>query len=512
MAKFVYRKLLPIFVGGVLALTAYFTYDGYTKSVTPSTFELAANRLGFNGYTKDNQTISAAKQQEALLKQLQIAGYLQPEKLWQTINHLGVKNPATTFTKIYSAVKKSKADQSDPSKFNAKILRKNLGKGTELDEQDAMDLILYTAQNAFGRKPGQERNELASQDWMNTYKTDYFATATILRLIDRETPERQEYDKAWIAGASRIGVLTRIIDYDYTLSKYNIKVRGETSILAGERGLWANIDGITPSVRDKLVEAYTTKRDFDTIDISLPTGEDKERVKEGQEYMAGLAARSGIKLDPLSSFIQYATKEECPPGYFPGRVYPKYVESKGRKLTETLMSEDLLNTYPPTNVSAITTVDTLVDQHQRPTTASTARDAALKIVQDITGGKYGNKKDFAVLLQTSNPYIERQTLATQREVDKILKYYKLADKGYTVKIDGVGFKCKQDVATVHSELAALIAEKWKTATGEDVLPKRSIEKLLFQTRDNSSITTPWPDMSEVGVRSLLQDFFDDYLS
>ncbi len=110
MAKFVYRKLLPIFVGGVLALTAYFTYDGYTKSVTPSTFELAANRLGFNGYTKYNQTISAAKQQEALLKQLQIAGYLQPEKLWQTINHLGVKNPATTFTKIYSAVQKSQAD------------------------------------------------------------------------------------------------------------------------------------------------------------------------------------------------------------------------------------------------------------------------------------------------------------------------------------------------------------------------------------------------------------------
>ena len=60
MAKFVYRKLLPIFVGGVLALTAYFTYDGYTKSVTPSAFELAANRLGFNGYKKADKIVTAA--------------------------------------------------------------------------------------------------------------------------------------------------------------------------------------------------------------------------------------------------------------------------------------------------------------------------------------------------------------------------------------------------------------------------------------------------------------------
>jgi len=510
MANKIFQKLAPLFISaGILALATYFTYDGYTKSTTPSAFELAANRLGFNGYKKADKIVSAANHQEALLKQLQMAGYFQPATLWQTINHLGVKDPATTFTKIYSAVKKSKADQSEPSKFNAKILRKNLGKGTELDEQDAMDFILYTAQNAFGRKLGQERNELAAHDWMNTHKTDYFAAATTLRLIDRETPERQEYDKAWIAWASRIGVWARIIDYDYTLSKYNIKVRGETSILAGERGLWANIDGITPSVRDKLVEAYVTKRDLDTIDISLPVGEDMERVKEGQEYMASLAARSGVKLDPSSPFIQYATKEECPPGYFPGRVYPKYADSKGRKLTETLMSKDLLTTYPPTNVSAITTVDTLADQGQRPTTSSTARDAAITFVKDIMSGVYGDKKEFVILFETNNPYIERQTIATQREVDKVLKASKLDSR---IKVEGIGFKCKQDVATVHSELAALIAEKWKTATGEDILTKRSIEKLLFQTRDNSSITTPWPDMAEVSTGSLVQDFFDDYLS
>jgi hypothetical protein len=124
-------------------------------------------------------------------------------------------------------------------------------------------------------------------------------------------------------------------------------------------------------------------------------------------------------------------------------------------------------------------------------------------------GVYGNKKEFVILFETNNPYIERQTIAAQRELDKVLKASKLDSR---IKVEGIGFKCKQDVATVHSELAALIAEKWKTATGEDILTKRSIEKLLFQTRDNSSITTPWPDMAEVSAGSLVQDFFDDYLS
>lgn len=214
-----------------------------------------------------------------------MAGYFQPEQLWQVINRLGVKDPVTTFKQTYSAIKKSKADQSDPNKFNAKILRKNLGKGTELDEQDVMDLLLYISQNAFGRKPGQERNELASQDWMNKYKGEYFAAAKVLRLIDREVPEHQDYDGAWIAGASRIGVMARIIDYHYILSKYTIKVNGETAVLAGGRGLWANIDGITPMIRDRLIEAYKTNADLDMLDISLPVGEDKARVDEGMVWL-----------------------------------------------------------------------------------------------------------------------------------------------------------------------------------------------------------------------------------
>jgi hypothetical protein len=368
---------------GVLVLVTNHIHDGYIKSTAQSNFEIAANRLGFIGYKKAGKAISAQEHQEALLNQLQIAGYLQPTNLWKAIVGLGVKDPVTAFKQIYPAIKKSHADQNDPSKFNAKILRKNLGKGTELDEQDTMDLLFYLAQNAFGRKCGQERNELSSQDWMKKYEELYFSNAKVLRLIDREVPEHQSYDAAWIAGASRIGVMARLIDYHNTLSKYNIKVNGETAVLAGARELWANIDGIIPTVRDRLVEAYKAKTDLDTLDISLPVGEDQARIAEGREYMQGLAVRYNIRLNESSPFIQYTTKEECPPGYFPGRVYPNYAEGENRKLTETLMSQDLLATYLLNDGKSITIVDTLAEQDQRPNTASTARDAAKKLVERI---------------------------------------------------------------------------------------------------------------------------------
>jgi hypothetical protein len=180
------------------------------------------------------------------------------------------------------------------------------------------------------------------------------------------------------------------------------------------------------------------------------------------------------------------------------------------------MSEDLLTTYLLHNGRSISIVDTLAEQHQRPNTASTARDAVKKLVERIISGEYGDKKEFVILFETNNPYIERQTIATQREANKILKDYKLSDKGYVIKVEGIGFKCKQDVATIHSEFGALIAEKWKNAVEHQkesgILPKRAIESLQFQTRDNSAPLIPEPDVSNVDLSgNFFQELFDEYL-
>jgi hypothetical protein len=181
------------------------------------------------------------------------------------------------------------------------------------------------------------------------------------------------------------------------------------------------------------------------------------------------------------------------------------------------MAEDLLQSFFSTQKSVI--VDTSNVNDHRPTTATTAKDAAKVLVEEISAGKYGDQKDFKILYQTNNPYIDRQTLVTQQEVDKVLLEYGLQEKGYEIIVKGVGFGCKQDVPTVHSELGALLAEKWKLAAQKDeqagVMPKRDIKSLLFQTRDNSLIVSDEPDISDieisVGLKDILISWFDDHM-
>ena len=96
-----------------------------------------------------------------------------------------------------------------------------------------------------------------------------------------------------------------------------------------------------------------------------------------------------------------------------------------------------------------------------------------------------DKKNFIILFCSSNPYIERKTLIVQEQVDQTLRDYNLIEKGFKVRIEGVGCSSKSSLAIVHSELAALITEKWKAAVADMEKPKRDIKDLLFQTRNKN---------------------------
>ena len=153
------------------------------------------------------------------------------------------------------------------------------------------------------------------------------------------------------------------------------------------------------------------------------------------------------------------------------------------------MAQDLFKKYLDLGFEII---DTNALEFQRPTTATTVRDAAEYLVKQILQGIYGTQKEFVILFQTNNPYIERMTIAAQREADEVFKKYHLQEKGYSIKIDGVGFACKQDVVTVHSELAALMAEEWKQAFQDEENAAEYLKTLLFQTRNNNFIDEPMP--------------------
>lgn len=450
-----------------------------------STFESSATKLGFD---------SAAKQ-EALLKIFYYAGYLNPHSLWTDLNSIeGIKNHAQeAFEIIYPALVGAHADQRDAKQFHPETLRTKLFDG--LSEQESADLLLYLAQHAFNRKLGQERNELTSQNWMTEHKVEYIEAAKILGLIDRIEPAHKEYHAGWNAGASRIGVLTRVIDYFNTISSKNIAIKGETSVLAGGRELWAEIDGITPEILKKLMDVAKSKVDIDRVDISLPSGNNEARTEEGKKYVVELAGRNNIALNPTMPLIKYATKAECPAGREPGRWYPNYAAGEGRKLTESLMSQDVLKTIAADKDVKI--VDTAASTDgERPDTITTAADAAQKVVAKIKAGEYGDQKTFFVLFESNQPYIERQTLATQAAVDEVLVKHGLKAEGYTIIVDGVGFRNKQDVATVHSELGALVTERMKVAFAEGLIHEHDLRHLLFQTRDCSRSVPDYPDVEK----------------
>jgi hypothetical protein len=467
-------------------------------------FDATFDKLGFKDYKlSEGQVVTKERQEEALLNIFYMAGYFKTEKLWHDINNVPqIKDKKQMFFAITEALKQAGGDQEDYKKFDAAILRKSLSSAHLSIEW--IDFLLYVAQNAFNRNVGQERNELLTQNWMKVYETEYLQEAKMLGLVDRKFPNLFEYDEAWIAGASRVGVLMRLLDYNYILS-LGIKVKGDEVIHAGQRELWANIDGLNPKTK-KIVEEKSIIN-IDEQDFSVPAGRDEDTINEGKEYMLELAKKTGIRLNEQNPFIEYQKGDHAiPSGRFPERVYANYADGEQKKLTESMMAADLLKAYVKHDISIIDTSSR--EGGVRPDTTGGALDSAKLFVEKIKSGQFGDKKHFTILYESNNPYIERQALAAQRVVNKVLQELKLDEEGYKIEIEGTGFAFKQDVVTIHSEFAALMAEKWKFSHLEmsEAEANEYLKPLLFQTRDNNPVEEPLPELLGVNEETpVIQD-------
>ncbi|MBX9890377.1 MAG: hypothetical protein K2X94_03855, partial [Amoebophilaceae bacterium] len=117
------------------------------------------------------------------------------------------------------------------------------------------------------------------------------------------------------------------------ISSYpSIRVDGATRILAGERPLWAEIDGIDPAGLQHLEELLQTRGNPD--DWPTYTGDRDKAIQEGKDYLVRLAQRHHINLDPLHPLVCYGAKDACPPRFLRYRTYPNYINPNGVILTE----------------------------------------------------------------------------------------------------------------------------------------------------------------------------------
>ncbi len=486
------KKLINTFAVVTIAYVGYSAYNGYRLAHTPSKFEQAAARLNFNGINTPELSVSSHKQHEELLRVFYYAGYLNPENLWQGINSMRFEHPEKVFGLLVRSVVASGADEDDPDQFNPAILRKLFCNDDMMSGADSMDLLLYLGQNAFNRQLNQERSELTQQSWMKQYKSEYIESAKKLGLIDKVSPLRQQYDEAVIAGAARAAVIQRVADYMSNLQA-GVEIRGKTLVMSGKRPLWAEIDGISLGTHARIMQALRDSKDIS--DLILPLSTREEILEEGKQYLVRLASQKAVELHETNPFIVYEPIDERPSGFFPGRTYPHYTQSD-QVLTETIMVQDVFHTLTG---SAIDVIDTVAEHGRRPDTVTTARDYAQGLIQRIKNGELGHQKEFVLYFQSNQPYIERQTLTLQREINKVLK--EQSDEELTIRVEGVGARASADVARIHSELGALISVKYDNAQEQEnsgFSSMRDKKDLQFSTRKQLAEIPPMPDYSTTG--------------
>jgi hypothetical protein len=442
-----------------------------------SKFSVAASHLGFSDH-----------QQKAILRIFTMNGSFTPNQMWDDVIRskiFGDRGASVFTSNLYQVVHRSHADAANPNDFNVEYLHDHLfGKAKIQDDIDISQVekwILYVAQKAFARPKDTERNELKSQNWMGIYKKEFFEAARVLDLVDRINPQHKIYDQTWIAGASRPGVIARVIDYVLTSQQHEITITGDVKILAGVRELWAEIDGMSPDVLEKLQKCFDDKGNVDDVDVTVVAQSDDIKTADGIKYMIDLAKKNGIELVDSLPVIKYATKDECPVGRFPGRTYLNYKDPSGLKVDESMMSRDILAQYGMHGVDIVHTKAS--EDARRPTTETTAQDAAALIIENIRNGVYKDQTEFIIFFESNNPYIHRQGLAAQAAVDKALQESGL--KGYTITIDSVGFRNKQDVTTVSSELAAYVNELYKYSIGDVPI------ELTYQGRDHKMVVSEY---------------------
>jgi hypothetical protein len=503
MSQNTIKKLWQIILTVIITLLIRSVYKSYIYITTPSKYEVACEMLGFNGYTNQKGTVTKEDQQEALLQIFFLSGYLKPEKIWNDINSIGgIKDPAQTFKPIYRQLVDTQAHIEDFKNFRADSLRKTFfGKITDkhgLSIDDVIELLIYISQNSFNKQLIQEKYEGKTENWINTNKQHYTKALQTLQLIERKLPEHKHYDIGIIHGASRAELLYRMVDYNYIIKNNSLEIN-KTIGLSRNRELWANIDGINPSILEKLIKNNQLRAiNIDNIDLNDYENADEKKVNEARQYMKLLAQKNKIKLNNTQPFISYNNNEECPQGRLPNKIYANYAPGENKKLTEILMLKDLLKKYETTGINV---ADVIPMAYYKSSKNIATSQLSNKLIQYIKEGSFGNKKTINVLSQSNNPYTLRQGLVTQLALDKGLKESGLDKEGYKVIVEPVGFASRpfrtsrQRVEVINSELAILIYQRWKYMLFiKNAKPTREPKKLLFATRDKNSNPLPMPKL------------------
>ena len=401
-------------------------------------------KLGFDSEEK----------QKALIENLYLAGYLKPESIWQALNSMQYDKSGKevfrwkqglerSFDNIILSLKTSGAYQENPEEFKAdKFIESFMEDGFFFDDQNISDMMLFLAQNAFGRSALQERSELARQEWSDVHKAKYLENTKILGVFDEINPACAKHDETWIQGAARLRTKTRMTSAK-KYQDHGVDL-GAVRLLTGERELWVEID-------------------------KLPN----ESTQQCMEFMLKLVHDNGIKIEGFEERVVAGNK----------RTYPKYVEGETKKLTETLMAKAIYREVFGADLREEQLVDSsALEGELRPNTASNAVDVTRQqLIARVRNGDFEGRAA-EILIISNQPYVDRQVLTNKRAVRSELEKQGV---DYPLNFSGAGDICEVGVTAIHSELAALVNEGYNDALERGLMPNADREntaRLTFQNR------------------------------
>ncbi|MBN8828522.1 MAG: hypothetical protein J0H68_07430 [Sphingobacteriia bacterium] len=359
-------------------------------------------------------------------KMFEMAGYLDKETFWVTLNNIYPTEKAKT---IYFKLEPYLNNTINIDNVLTKI--EELSIQNTLTEQDILALILYLSQTAFNRESGMERAQLqVLPKWMEGSNKEYFIQAfKELNIINELKTDIKKVDIIAILGATA-GSMVEFIKYTKSIIAPNIK--------------------------------------FDTL--YFLTGQ--------RELTVGLD--SDLFILELASFLNLPYNKDMP---FIEKGNPKKIVLNSPKtLTETDAANYLLKRDAKELFSKIRVIDSKQNENgARPTTVSNAQD----FYNDLLAlGKF-KAKTCKVILLGRQPYISRQVVnfnnvLTQKSLESNIEL--------KIEIYPAGDKAKlenSELLSIFSETAILMNEHYNKAVIEkkvERLPLEQSKVIMFNTR------------------------------
>jgi len=176
------------------------------------------NFLSKIGFTKKEE-------RSAILRILELSGNLEKETFFKDLEILKFHFQSDTVRRFPDLTTLS---QNYPS---SKVDLENFFEDSSFSEENIRDYLIFTTQKLFGRKVGQERNEITKQEWLEQNSEQIYE---VLQNLDMTQDDKSLFDRAdyaFVFGAAFARIHKRCESLIKEIKENNLEINGNKIFL-----------------------------------------------------------------------------------------------------------------------------------------------------------------------------------------------------------------------------------------------------------------------------------------